>query len=285
MTSYSFNEQYFDEGYISTEIKTVNHKYLEVNVSLPYYLQSMDIKIRELIQSKLKRGKIDVSVSLKLNEASHEVDVDLSLAGKYIEGLRKIVETYNLKDEVKLFHLTRFDDIIKLDKKRDYDRYFDKICESLLINLSNVNKMRYNEGEATKKNIINICNNICNNICSIEFHVPIMEKQIFDTIKSKVVELIGDKVDETRLLNEVALMVTRSCINEEIERLKMHSKEFLELCNESDDVGKRLDFICQEMNREINTIGSKVTLKELSNIVIAVKNDIEKLREQIRNIE
>lgn len=285
MTGYSFNEFYFEEGYISTEVKSVNHKFLEIGVSLPYYLSFMEIDLRNIIQNRLKRGKVEVSVTLRLNDTLQSVDVDLKLAGQYIDGLKKIIDTYNLKDEVKLFHLTRFDDVIKVDKKRGYDRFFDKISNSLLFNLDEIKKRRSIEGETTKKDLINISQKIIASLKGIEDNTPLMEKQIYDNIRSKVVDLIGDKVDETRLLNEVALMVTRSCINEEIERLKMHTAEFLKICDESDDVGKRLDFLCQEMHREINTIGSKITLKELTSNVIFIKNEIEKLREQVRNIE
>ena len=112
-----------------------------------------------------------------------------------------------------------------------------------------------------------------------------MEVEIFDNIKKKVIELIGDKVDETKLLNEVAFLVIKSCINEEIKRLQSHVEQFIKIIEEKSDVGKRLDFVCQEMHREINTIGSKVTLPELTENVISVKNDIEKIREHVRNIE
>jgi len=286
MTGYSFNELYFEDGYLSTEVKTVNHKYLEIYIGLPFFLNSMDSKIRELVQQNIRRGKVEVSIVMKLNDNSSDINIDLSLTDKYISALRSLVTRYNLNDEIKLSHLTKFSDIIvKIDKKRDYDRYFDKLKESLLINLDVINDMRRIEGESTKKNLIDISNLIVNDVKSIKSFGTVMEKEIYDTIKKKIVELIGDKVDEIRLMNEVAIMVNRSDINEEIERLGMHTSNFINLCDEKFDIGKRLDFICQEMNREINTIGSKANLKEITNLVISIKNSIEKLREQVRNIE
>jgi uncharacterized protein (TIGR00255 family) len=285
MTGYSFKESYCDDVYISTEVKSVNHRFLEINVSMPYYLNSMELNIRDLIQSKLHRGKVDVNLSFKLKENNFDVDVDLKLAGKYIDCLKKIISEFNLKDDVKLFHLTRYDDIIQTSKKKDYSKYWDIIKNSFNQNIDEIISMRDKEGVATKTNLVDIVNEIIKNIDTITKQIPVMEQKTFSNIKDKVVELIGDKVDENRLLNEVALMVNRSCINEEVERLKMHSEQFLKITEEKEDVGKRLDFVCQEMHREINTIGSKVTLSELTENVIIVKNNIEKLREQIRNIE
>jgi len=285
MTGYSNKESYYDDVYISTEIKAVNHRFLEINVSLPYYLNSIEHKVRELIQKRLRRGKIDVSINFKLKENNFEVDVDLKLAGKYIENLRKIINEFNLKDEVKLSHLTRLDDIILINKKKDYARYWEIIEKSLVYNIEEIIKMRTIEGESTKENLLKITNDIIFNVDIIEKKVSEMEKSIFDNIRIKIVDLIGDKVDENRLVNEVAVMVCKSCINEEIERLKMHSFQFLKISDEKEDIGKRLDFMCQEMHREINTIGSKITLSELTGSVIVIKNNIEKLREQIRNIE
>jgi uncharacterized protein (TIGR00255 family) len=285
MTGYSFKESYYDEVYVSTEIKAVNHRFLEINISMPYYLNSMELQIRDLIQKKLSRGKIDVGISFKIKENNFDVEVDLKLAGKYIENLRKIIDEFKLKDEVKLFHLTRFDDIIQTAKKRDFSKYWEILQKSFEFNLEEIISMRTKEGNSTKINLINISKDIIKNVDTIEKKLPEMEKQIFENIKGKIIELIGDKVDETRLLNETALMVNRSCINEEVERLKMHCEHFLKITDEKEDVGKRLDFICQEMHREINTVGSKITLSELTENVISIKNDIEKLREQIRNIE
>ena len=116
-------------------------------------------------------------------------------------------------------------------------------------------------------------------------NIPKMEKEIFINTKNKINTLIENRLDEVKLLNEVAFLISRSCINEEIKRLKSYIEQFLGIIEEKDDIGKRLDFICQEMHREINTIGSKITLVELTGNVISIKNDIEKIREQTRNIE
>jgi uncharacterized protein (TIGR00255 family) len=145
--------------------------------------------------------------------------------------------------------------------------------------------MKAKEGESTKKNILDILDEIRKSRDVIETYIPEMEKAIFDELHKKMNELIGNHVDQDRLLNEVGIMVSHSCVNEELERLKHHIEHFCNICEESCDVGKRLDFLCQEMHREINTLGSKVSLSKITDSVIIVKNAIEKIREQIRNIE
>jgi len=278
MTGYSFKEFYENNVYISTEIKTVNHRFLEINIYLPYYLNSMEIPIKSLIQKKFRRGKVDINISLKIKDNVGSVDVNLQLAGQYIESLKKIVDSFNLKDDVKLFHLTRFDDIIVSEKKRDYSSYWDLIEKNINFNMEEIISMRIKEGNTTKKDLVNICENINRNIIEIE-------SKIYENIKKKVTELIGNTVNEATLTNEVAIIVSRSCVNEELERLKMHLAEFCKIIDDQEDIGKKLDFICQEMHREINTLGSKIIVGELIGNVISIKNDIEKLREQIRNIE
>ncbi|HOJ63880.1 MAG TPA: YicC family protein [Spirochaetota bacterium] len=285
MTGYSFKELYVEKVYISTEIKSVNHRFLEINVILPYTLNSIEIKVRDFIQKRLKRGKIEVIINLKSKENNNNIEINESVTKQYCDLLRKLIIDYNLKDDVKLFHLTRFDDIFIVDKKRDYSNYWDIIEKSLEENINEIIEMKKNEGEATKKDIRNIINSIKNNLNIIGNNIEVMEKNIFENIKNKIIELIGDKFDETRIINEAAVMVTKSSINEEFERLKMYIEQFEKIMEEDNDVGKRIDFLCQEMHREINTIGSKISLPKLTENVILIKNDIEKIREQIRNIE
>lgn len=285
MTGYSFKELYSDNLYISTEIKSVNHRFLEINVQIPYTLNSLEIKIRDFIQKNIKRGKIDISINFKTKENSETIQINESIAQRYYELLRKLLLDYNLKDDIKLFHLTRFDDIFIVDKKRDYSMYWDLIKDSLEKNIQEIMEMKINEGEVTKKNIINILENVKNDLNIIGEKIKEVEKSIFENIKNKMIELIGDKFDEARIINETAIMVTRSCINEEFERIKMHVEHLEKVLEDDNDVGKRVDFLCQEMHREINTIGSKITLPELTKNVISIKNYIEKIREQIRNIE
>ncbi len=286
MTGYSFRETQNEDVYITTEIKTVNSRFLDLNINLPYHLNSMEIGIRELVKNKLLRGKVDISVNLKLTDSIFDVNVDLKLAEKYIEGLNSIIKNFNLRDEIKLFHLTRYDNIIQSEKKRDYSKYWKLVAKSLEENTNEIISMRQNEGESIKKDILSIIKRISKNVEAISKKIPKMEKEIFNNTKTKIRELLGNTaVDEVRLLNEAGFFVTRACINEEVTRLKSHVEQFLLIAEEKNEIGKKLDFVCQEMHREINTVGSKITLVELTPSVISVKNDIEKIREQIRNIE
>lgn len=285
MTGYSFKENYLSEVYFSTEIKSVNHRFLDINVALPYFLNSLEIKVRDYIKKRLCRGKVDVSIYIKIKENGCAVNVDLNAAKQYYDALSSVISKLNIKDEVKLFHLTKFDDIFIVDKKRDYSEYWDDIEKSLDYNIEQIIGMKRTEGDQTKKDLFNIVALIKDDIKSIKDKTPELEKYLYDTIKNKVQEMVGDRVDEVRLLNEVGILVSKGCINEEIERLQIHTDQFISISNEDYEVGKRLDFICQEMHREINTIGSKIFNAVLTGNVISIKNNIEKIREQIRNIE
>ena len=142
MTGYSFKEQYYDKVYIFTEVKSVNSRFLDVNVYLPAYLNFMDLKIRELIKKKINRGKIDTTVSVKFNDNAYNIKADLKLAKQYIDSLKDIVDNFNLKDDIRLFHLTKYDDVITVEKKKDYEKYWDIIAKSISENINEVKIMK-----------------------------------------------------------------------------------------------------------------------------------------------
>ena len=285
MTGYAFRDFYVGDTYISTEIKTVNHRFLEVNVRLPGLLSSLELEIRNFINKHFVRGKVDVSVFIRVKELTSKIEPNVTIAKQYADSLRSLIEGCGLNDEVKLSHLLHYDDVLNVENKRDFSSYLDVIKESLSENIKDVFVMKAKEGESTKKNILCILDEIRQSRDVIETYIPEMEKNIFDELHKKMNELIGEHVDQDRLLNEVGIMVSHSCVNEELERLKHHIEHFYNICEESSDIGKRLDFLCQEMHREINTLGSTISLSKITDSVIIIKNAIEKIREQIRNIE
>ena len=285
MTGYAFRDFYVGDTYISTEIKTVNHRFLEVNVRLPGLLSSLELEIRNFINKHFVRGIVDVSVFIRVKELTSKIEPNVTIAKQYADSLRSLIEGCGLNDEVKLSHLLHYDDVLNVENKRDFSSYLDVIKESLSENIKDVFVMKAKEGESTKKNILCILDEIRQSRDVIETYIPEMEKNIFDELHKKMNELIGEHVDQDRLLNEVGIMVSHSCVNEELERLKHHIEHFYNICEESSDIGKRLDFLCQEMHREINTLGSKISLSKITDSVIIIKNAIEKIREQIRNIE
>lgn len=285
MTGYAFRDFYVGDTYISTEIKTVNHRFLEVNIHLPNLLNSMELEIRNFINQHFVRGKIDVSIFFKVKESALKVEPNIAIAKQYADSLRSIIDECKLTDELKLGYLLRYNDVLNVENERDFSSYLDVIKESLLENVKDVFVMKEKEGAATKKNVLTILDEIRKNRDIVETYIPRMEKAIFDGLQKKMNELIGERVDQDRLLNEVGIMASHSCVNEELERLKHHIEHFRTICEDSADVGKRLDFLCQEMHREINTLGSKASLTEIIDCVIVMKNAVEKIREQIRNIE
>ncbi|HBD94183.1 MAG: YicC family protein [Spirochaetes bacterium GWF1_31_7] len=285
MTGYSYKENYYDEQYLTTEIKTVNHRFLDVFVHLPSFLSPLEMSIKELISSSFTRGKIEVSVYLRLKDTSSTVTPNLELARQYCDSLKKIIETCGLNDSVQLSHLIKYQDILVSDSKRDYESYWKWIKESIEGNIQEVNSMRSKEGDSTKVNVLFLLKEIEEALETVFLHVPEMEKLIFNCFNTKMTELVGEVIDADRVLNEVGVLVSKSCVNEEIERFKHHIKHFYKIIESNTDVGKKLDFVCQEMHREANTLGSKAVLPSITEFIIIIKNNIEKIREQIRNIE
>lgn len=285
MTGYAISENVLENNTkIIAEIKSVNHRFLDINIYIPSYLNYLEIDIRNLIKSNFTRGKIDVSVQLKIDEYINEVKPNLNLVQRYYESLSMIKSQLNIDEAIKLDHLLQFDDILLIEKSHDYNAFYDPVMSLLNKSVSEVKRMRHDEGNSTYENLSSIIKQIESDKNEISVFIPEMENEILLNIKKKMDDLVGDKVDNERILNEVGILVSKSSIAEEIQRLTFHIKHFLELADQQDDVGKRLDFICQEMHREINTIGSKSVFTKITKNVISIKNNIEKLREQLRNI-
>lgn len=284
MTGYASREIQTEKASIGLEIKTVNHRYLEINIKMPPYLNVLEIKIKELIKKHLIRGKVDLYIGIKL-QSQYKVEPNFEVAKQYIDSFNKIIEHFSLNDSVKLFHITRYEDVLQTDKTYNSDEFWPDIQQMLTENLQDLNKMRFEEGLSTGKNLEGLISNCRENVTEIKSYIPQMEEAIFENIKNKMDELLGEAVEKERMASEAAVLVSKACVNEEIIRLEHHTTQFLKIMNEDGDVGKRLDFLCQEMHREINTIGSKTVSSDITDRVIQVKNNIEKLREQLRNIE
>lgn len=285
MTGYSYREVYSEDKYLSTEIKSVNHRYLDVSVHLPSFLTPLELNIKELISNAFKRGKIEVSVYVRLKKLPVSVNPNIELAKQYYNSLKEIAVSCGIDDAVKLEHIVKYDDVLVSETVRDYESFWMQIKENLEANIEEVNSMRLKEGESTKANVVSLLNCIESSVKSVKELVPEMEKAVSESFVSKINEMTDNNYDKDRILTEVAVLVSKSCINEEIERLKHHILHFYKIMENKEDVGKKLDFLCQELHREINTLGSKAVMPLISEYVINVKNCIEKIREQIRNIE
>lgn len=274
-------------GYI-IEIKSVNHRYLDLNIKLPRNLVVLEDKIRKYIQKYISRGKIDVFITQN-NYCREDINVFLNkdLADSYFNCLTNLKNEYNLNDPVSLSLLAKFPDVIFTDQKEeDIDAIWELISVPLINSLDKLVSMRYNEGTILENSLKERCNYIKTMVDEIEKKSLTIVKDYKSKLNDRLKQLLDNiPVDEARLSLEVAIFADKASIDEEIVRLKSHIHQFLETLNQEESIGRKLDFIVQEMNRETNTISSKANDIPVINLTLNIKNEIEKIREQVQNIE
>lgn len=271
------------------EIKTVNHRYNDMVLKIPKHLSYLEEKIKRRIKNRISRGRVEVYINLEyISESAMEVKVDIPLAKAYKSGLELILEELNLKDEIKLSHIMSLSEIIKTERKElDEDITWDCLKTALDKALEKVIDMREKEGVILKRDMEYQVEKIKKMVKEIEKRSPLVVEEYKEKLKERIRELLDDEynLDEERLNNEIAFFADKSDINEEIVRLNSHINQFLQTLESGESIGRKLDFIIQEMNREINTIGSKANDLVIGNYVIDIKSELEKMREQAQNVE
>ncbi|HBA04721.1 hypothetical protein IO99_09695 [Clostridium sulfidigenes] len=270
------------------EIKTVNHRYFELNARMPRTLISLEDGIRKYVNDKIKRGKVDIFITQ--NQGANEdmsVVVNESLAENYVEVLHNLRDKYDLRDDISATTLARFPEVLKLEQKEeDLEKTWKILLPAVEEAVHNLVSMRQQEGEKLLIDITKRCECISSNVDIINRRVPEVTEEYRARLLKKVEEILAEKsIDENRIAMEVVLQADKSCVDEEIVRLKSHVAQVIKTFKLGEPIGRKLDFIVQEMNREANTIASKVNDLELTNIALDIKSDIEKIREQVQNIE
>lgn len=290
MTGYGRGECTMYERKFTVEIKAVNHRYNDITIKLPRVIMGFEDEIKKAISKKVFRGKLDVYInfeSFSLEDVN--ISVNEPLAKSYSEKLNQLKSDLNLSGEVTIEMVSKFPDVITVDKNIVNENAENEIRECLMKAVEDATDdfvyMRKIEGEALKKNIIEKVAFVDNVLNSIEERAPFVAKEYRDRLEAKIADIDEIQVDEGRLLTEVMLFADRACIDEEITRLHSHISQMYSIINESVPVGRKLDFLVQEMNRETNTIGSKSNDVQITNYVVDIKSEIEKIREQIQNIE
>lgn len=279
------------EGEISSfvvEMKTVNHRYFELNVRMPRTLISLEDSIRKYVNEKVKRGKVDIFVTQNQGDKeSMEVVLNDQIAESYLSALHKLKDKYGLRDDVSSSTLARFPEVLTLKQKEEnIEQIWQELLPSLEEAVANLCIMREEEGRKLLTDITRRCECISDNIEIINSRVPEISEEYRKRLLKKVEEILTERnIDESRIAMEVVLQADKTCIDEEIVRLKSHVNQVLETLKMNEPIGRKLDFIVQEMNREANTIASKVNDLKLTNIALDIKSDIEKIREQVQNVE
>ncbi|WP_040211627.1 YicC/YloC family endoribonuclease [Clostridium polynesiense] len=270
------------------EIRSVNHRFLDLNVKMPKSLFSLEDKIRKLISENISRGKVDVFISYKnYNKSDVVAKLNQNLADSYVSCLQELQNKYDIKNDISISLVARFPDIIYTEEKEEnIDDIWEDIKDSISSALNMLLDMRRREGEKLKNDLTEKCRLIKVDVENIEK----LSDRVVRAYKTKLTERLSElldsvPIDENRLSLELAIFADKSSIDEEITRLYSHISQFLNTLDDTEPIGRKLDFLVQEMNREANTIASKSSDLDITNFALNIKNNIEKIREQIQNIE
>ncbi|SUY47311.1 protein YicC [Clostridium putrefaciens] len=270
------------------EVKSVNHRFLDLNIKMPKAMIALEERIRSIISQYLNRGKVDLFLNYKNYEkVEGRVRVNTDLLDSYMSCLNEIKDNYDVKDDISLSFVSKFPDVIYIQEdEEDIEELWKEISPSIHCALKNLLSMREREGIKLSQDIKCNCDNIKCELDKIETKAPTVVKEYKIKLEDRIKKLIEDgKLDEGRLNMEVAIFSDKASIDEEIIRLNSHIEQLNDTLNLKEPVGRKLDFIVQEMNREANTIASKSSNLEITNQVLNIKNNIEKIREQVQNVE
>lgn len=288
MTGFGRCEYQQDSRKFTVELKSVNHRYLDVNIRMPKKLNFFDSAIRTLLRKYASRGKIDIFITYEnISEEQGTLKYNAALAGEYVKYLRQMAEEFGISGDISLSTLARCPEILTMEERsEDEEELWKGLKNGLEGAFEQFVAARVTEGEHLKKDILAKLSGIEELTAKVEEHSPEIAARYRERLEEKVQELLGDaQLEESRVAAEVILFADKICTDEEVVRLKSHISHMRDTLEESEGIGRKLDFIAQEMNREANTILSKANDLEISNYAIGLKTEIEKIREQIQNIE
>lgn len=288
MTGYGRSEKVTPNAKCSVEIKSVNHRYLDMSIKLPRKLNMFEADIREVLKDYIQRGKVDVFVSYEdYSKESVNIKYNQEIAAEYMKYFAKMVEDFELDDDIRVSTLARMPEVlVSEDENINEDEIWKLVKEVLLEACDAFVVSRIKEGENLRCDLLEKLEAMSQNVAFIEERYPKTIEEYKNRLTTKIKEVLEDKqIDESRILTEVCIYSDKVCVDEEMVRLKSHIEAVKEALTTGGCVGKRLDFLAQELNREANTTLSKSTDIEISNVAITVKTEIEKIREQIQNIE
>jgi uncharacterized protein (TIGR00255 family) len=291
MTGYGSAESVLKNKRIVIEIRSVNHRNLDISIRLPGILLPLEAEIKKKISKRFLRGRVEVSVRITSGgldlEDERKFELNLPFIRNYYSLLTKLQEELNLKGEIPLNMIAGLKGaIIPSEVEMDLEAAWEEVKKALDNSIDVLIEMREKEGEAIYRDFLFRLDIVRNSLNSVKSKAPQIVLEYKERLSNRVKELAEDiEIDESRLCQEVAIMAEKSDITEEIVRFESHIGQFYEMLESSGAVGRKIDFLLQEMNREVNTIGSKCSDAEISYNVIEIKNELSRLREQIQNVE
>lgn len=289
MTGFGRGEFLGDSYNFKIEIKAVNNRYSDISIRMPRYMNFLEEKIKKKVKEEIGRGRVDVFISLEyVDESSLNIEVDLPLARKSMEALETLKNELDLKEDIRIKELMSVSDLIKIERKiLDEDELWNSLNIALKEAVEDIVKMKKTEGNALKLDMLDRLNKIEMTIRNIEKRASLVVEEYRTKLENRIDDLLGDEInlDEERLSNEIVIYADKSDVSEELTRLNSHIDQFRNITKENEPVGRKLDFLIQELNREVNTIGSKSSDIEITQNVVEIKSEIEKVREQVQNVE
>ena len=284
MTGYAYRELSSGNITVSAEIKGYNSRFLDLSVYLPSWLSSLEPGFRSYIASRFTRGKVEASIRVKEANAPVSVSVNENAVLSYLKAIENLSK-FGVKEEPGLQVLLGLEGVLETETNRDAEKYRSLIEPVLAAAADQFEAERVREGKHTEEDILSHITVLEESVKTVNSHVPEIEVSIKENLRARFEELLGDRIDDNRILAETAILLMKYTISEELSRLSSHLGEFRLETERNPSPGKKLDFLSQEINREINTIGSKTPLLEVSRAVVEMKNALENIREQLRNVE
>lgn len=286
MTGFGRAKLEINEKEYNIEIKSVNHKYSDVTVKIPKNISYLEEKVKKVVSENIARGKIDVSINLANNGAEGKIiKLNREIAKNYIQELRELARENEIVDDISVMEVIKLPDVLNVQVEEDDDESWKELEQVLRDAINNFTQMREAEGEKIAKDLKLRIKDISKNIEKINEYSTGLIAEYVVKLENRVKELLKIEIDKDRLMQEIVIYSDKCSIEEEITRLRSHIVQFERFLEEKIPIGKKMDFLIQEMNREINTIGSKAGCLNITNLVVEVKAQIENIREQIQNIE
>lgn len=287
MTGYGKSSLSINSREYQVEIKTVNHKYIDVNIKMPRIISYLEEDVRKLVVSRIKRGKVDIQISFEnYSQDGNDVKINTELAQIYIQSLRKLAEAENLSSNIEVTEITKLPDVLTIKSNLDENETKEELLQVVNEAIDKLIQMRKIEGEKISKDIFDKIARIeQKNEEIFSLSTGLIEEYVVK-LEARVKELLKtEELDKSRLMQEVVIYADKCSVEEEVTRLRSHIYQLRYLINSEEPIGKKMDFLIQEMNRETNTIGSKANNLEITNTVVDIKTILEDIREQIQNIE
>ncbi|HJD47157.1 MAG TPA: YicC family protein [Candidatus Mediterraneibacter norfolkensis] len=288
MTGFGRCEIQKDARKFTVELKGVNHRYLDVNIRMPKKLNFFETAIRTLLKSYAARGKVDIFITYEdLSQSQVSVKYNETLAAEYLKYLNRMAEEFGLENDIRVSTLSRYPEVFTMEEQaEDEEELWNGLKEALEGAFEQFVETRMTEGENLKRDILEKLGTLEELVGYIEERSPQIVKEYREKLEEKTKELLADtQIEDSRIAAEVILFADKICTDEEVVRLKSHISHMRNTLEEKEGIGRKMDFIAQEMNREANTILSKANDIEVSDCAISLKTEIEKIREQIQNIE